>query len=172
MYRNYGQRAKYDHVVCGSNNRLDTLQAAVLRVKLGHLDDWNAARREHAERYSALLAQCPVVCPVEADYAESVYHLYVIRVEKRDELQAHLKEQGISTGIHYPIPIHLQPAYQGLGYQKGDFPVSERYAEQILSLPMYAELESAFVDLVTQAIERFTAQHSVEIVPEVLAYAG
>jgi dTDP-4-amino-4,6-dideoxygalactose transaminase len=171
-FRNYGQRAKYDHVVRGYNHRLDTLQAAVLRVKLEHLADWNAARRRHAQQYGALLAQSPVACPVEADFAESVYHLYVVRVERRDELQGYLQDQGIATGIHYPLPIHLQPAYQGLGYQPGDFPVSEQCAKRILSLPMYSELESESIDHVAQAIERFTHEHSLEPAYELLACAG
>jgi dTDP-4-amino-4,6-dideoxygalactose transaminase len=171
-FRNYGQREKYNHIVRGANHRLDTLQAAALRVKLEHLDDWNAARREHARRYGALLAQSLVVCPVEADYAESVYHLYVIQSENRDELQGYLRDEGIATGIHYPIPIHLQPAYQGLGYRPGDFPVSEQSAGQILSLPMYPELEPQLIDRVALAIERFTGQQSLEPVSDLLAYAG
>ena len=154
-YRNYGQRSKYDHVVRGYNHRLDTLQAAVLRVKLEHLADWNGARRENARQYNTLLAGCSAVLPIEADYAESVYHLYVIRVERRDELRAFLHDQGIATGIHYPIPIHLQPAYQGLGYRRGDFAVSERCAEQILSLPMYPELETGAIAYVADSIKRF-----------------
>jgi dTDP-4-amino-4,6-dideoxygalactose transaminase len=156
-YRNYGQREKYNHVVRGCNHRLDTLQAAVLRVKLDHLADWNAARRQHARQYDALLAQCPLVCPLEADYAESVYHLYVIRVQGRDELRDYLKDRGIATGIHYPIPIHLQPAYQGLGYRKGEFPVTERYAQQILSLPMYPELDSDAIVHVAGTIKGYLA---------------
>jgi dTDP-4-amino-4,6-dideoxygalactose transaminase len=172
MYRNYGQRAKYDHVVRGYNHRLDALQAAVLRVKLEHLAGWNAARREYAQQYNSLLAQCPVALPVEADYAESVYHLYVIRVKNRDELRGHLLDQGIATGVHYPTPIHLQPAYKELGYRSGDFPVSERYMTRLLSLPMYPELEPELIYRVTQAIECFMNQHSVESVPELLAYAG
>ena len=164
LLRNYGQREKYHHVSRGYNRRLDTLQAAVLRVKLKHLDEWNAARRRHAQLYDELLAHSPVVVPAEADYAESVYHLYVIRVEacpersrrNRDELRAYLQDKGIATGIHYPIPIHLQPAYRDLGYEKGSFPVTEEYAEQILSLPMYAELTPDSIEYVTEAISRIT----------------
>jgi dTDP-4-amino-4,6-dideoxygalactose transaminase len=138
--RNYGQREKYHHELKGYNRRLDTLQATVLRVKLPHMDAWNAARRDHARLYNELLAGSPAVTPCEADYAESVYHLYVVRVERREALQAYLREHGIATGIHYPVPVHMQEAYRDLGYQRGAFPVTERYAEQILSLPMYAEL--------------------------------
>jgi len=167
MLRNYGQREKYHHMVQGFNHRLDTLQAAVLRVKLKHLDDWNTARRQHAQLYRHLLAYSPVVTPVEAGYAESVYHLYVIRVEDRDELRAYLYDKGIATGIHYPISIHLQPTYRHLGYQKGEFPITERYAEQILSLPMYAELTPASIEYVAEAIRTFVSERRVEpLVPQ------
>jgi dTDP-4-amino-4,6-dideoxygalactose transaminase len=159
MLRDYGQSKKYHHIVRGYNHRLDTLQAAVLRVKLPYLDSWNAARLQHAKLYNKLFVDSPAVTPIEAGYAESVYHLYVIRINNRDELQAHLKAKGIATGIHYPVPIHLQPAYQDLGYQPGDFPVSERYAKQILSLPMYAELTSRSIEHVTQAIKDFVASY-------------
>ena len=156
MLRNYGQREKYNHLVRGFNRRLDTLQAAVLRVKLKHLDDWNAARRRHARRYDQLLADSPVTLPLEADYAESVYHLYVVRTDEREALMSFLQERGVSAGIHYPIPIHLQPAYEGLGYWKGDFPVSERYAAKIVSLPMYPELTPEFTRYVAKAVIEFT----------------
>lgn len=162
MLRNYGQREKYHHMVQGFNHRLDTLQAAVLRVKLKHLDAWTAARRQHARLYGELLAHSPVVSPVEADYAEAVYHLYVIRVEDRDGLRAYLQERGVATGIHYPLPIHLQPGYRDLGYNKGDFPVTEGYAEQILSLPMYAELTPASIEYVAEAIRTSVSEHRVE----------
>lgn len=155
MLRNYGQREKYHHVLRGYNHRLDTLQAALLRVKLKHLDAWNAARRQRARLYGELLAHSSVILPMEADYAEHVYHLYVIRIEDRDELRSHLHDKGIATGIHYPIPIHLQPAYRDLGYEKGSFPVTEEYAEQILSLPMYAELTPGSIEYVADAIRRF-----------------
>jgi dTDP-4-amino-4,6-dideoxygalactose transaminase len=169
MLRDYGQRKKHDHLVRGFNRRLDTLQAAVLRVKLGYLDDWNDARRQHAEQYDQLLASSPLVLPLEADYAESVYHLYVVRTDNRDVLRSYLHERGISTGIHYPIPIHLQPACQELGYQRGDFPVSERCAEQVLSLPMYPELTPEFIDYVVETIEQFDGQYNPE--PELAVYA-
>jgi dTDP-4-amino-4,6-dideoxygalactose transaminase len=152
MLRNYGQSEKYHHVLRGYNRRLDTLQAAVLRVKLKYLDRWNAARRQHARLYNNLLASSSVALPTEADYAEPVYHLYVVRLEDREKLQAHLRSKGISTGIHYPIPIHLQPAYQSLDYQQGDFPIAELYAGQILSLPLYPELSKEAVEYVAEAI--------------------
>jgi dTDP-4-amino-4,6-dideoxygalactose transaminase len=162
MLRDYGQREKYHHELLGYNHRLDTLQAAVLRVKLKHLDAWNAARREHAQLYGELLAHSPVVPPTEADYAEPVYHLYVIRVEHRDALRAYLRDKGIATGIHYPIPIHLQPAYGDLGYGRGDFPITERCAEQTLSLPMYAELTPGSIECVAEAIRDFVSECRVE----------
>lgn len=160
--RDYGQSEKYHHVIRGYNHRLDTLQAAVLRVKLKYLDKWNAARGQHAKEYNELLDQTVVILPVEADYAESVYHLYVIRVKDRDELRTYLHDKCISTGIHYPIPIHLQSAYSDLGYDKGSFPITEEYAEQILSLLMYAELTPLSIKSVAEAIRGFTTEHRTE----------
>lgn len=156
MLRDYGQRAKYQHAVLGYNRRLDTIQAAALRVKLRHLDDWNAARRGHARCYGELLAEITgIAIPAVPDYAAPVHHLYVIRVDRRDALRAVLQEKGISTGIHYPIPIHLQDAYRNLGYPAGSFPITERFAGQILSLPMYAELPSAAIEAVAAGIREF-----------------
>lgn len=152
QFRNYGQREKYHHLVRGFNRRLDTLQAAVLRVKLRYLDSWNAARQRHAHLYNQLLSDCEVATPSEATDVESVWHLYVIRTQHRSELQSKLASQGIATGIHYPIPIHLQPAYSELGYKKGDFPVTEQYAEQILSLPMYAELAPSSIKAISETL--------------------
>jgi dTDP-4-amino-4,6-dideoxygalactose transaminase len=160
--RDYGQREKYHHMLRGYNHRLDTLQAAVLRVKLRHLDAWNAARRQHAKLYGELLAHSPVVVPTEADYAESVYHLYVIRIKDRDRLRAYLREKGVATGIHYPIPIHLQPAYRDLGCEKGSFPITEDYASEVLSLPMYAELTPDSIECVAEAIRNFALEYGVE----------
>ena len=162
VLRNYGQREKYHHLVQGFNHRLDTLQAAVLLVKLKRLDVWNAARRHHAQLYRELLAYSPVVLPAEAGYAQAVYHLYVIRAKDRDGLRAYLQDRGVATGIHYPIPIHLQPSYRDLGYEKGSFPVTERYAKQILSLPMYAELTPASIGYVAKAIRGFVWEYGVE----------
>ncbi len=155
LLRNYGSTRKYHHMLRGYNRRLDTLQAAVLRVKLQHIDAWNAARRQHAQLYHQLLKDSPVRLSVTADYAEPVYHLYIVRVEDRDGLQAHLHDHGIATGIHYPIPIHLQPAYRDLGYSRGDFPITERCAEQILSLPMYPELTPELIEYVANAVLDF-----------------
>src|SRR2546423_3589386 len=140
MLRNYGQKEKYHHLFRGYNRRLDTLQAAVLRVKLNYLEKWNAARRRHAERYRLLIEKSQIITPSEAPYAEPVWHLYVVRVVQRDGLKEYLSSCGISCGIHYPVPIHLQPAYRALGYRKGDFPITDDYAQRIISLLMYAEL--------------------------------
>lgn len=155
MLRNVGQREKYCHELLGHNHRLDTLQAAVLAVKLPYLDYWNAARRKNADLYAELLGNTEVVIPTVAGYAEPVWHLYVIRANKRDELRQYLADRGIGTGIHYPIPIHLQPAYQSLGYKAGDFPVAERAADEIVSLPMYAELSADQVEYVVEHIKAF-----------------
>jgi dTDP-4-amino-4,6-dideoxygalactose transaminase len=167
MLRNYGQEEKYHHLIQGYNRRLDTLQAAVLRLKLKYLEEWNAARRQHADLYRRLLEGCGAVLPQEAEYAKSVWHIYVIRVHQRDAFREHLAGRGISTGIHYPIPIHMQPAYRELGYKRGDFPVTEEYAQRMVSLPMYAELTPDQIDFVAEAIREFasadsTSQLSVE----------
>ena len=138
--RNYGQRVKYVHTTIGTNSRLDTIQAAILRVKLRHLDRWNAQRGERAAQYNALLAGAGCEVPQIAANRTHIFHLYMVQVENRAEVQKILAERGISTGIHYPIPIHLQEASASLGYRQGDFPETERAAERILSLPMYAEL--------------------------------
>lgn len=152
ILRDVGQRQKYHHEVKGYNHRLDTLQAAVLRVKLKYLDEWNAARRQHASQYKELFTGTQVLTPEEAEYAEHVYHLYIIRIEDRDGLREHLNKRKVFTGIHYPIPIHLQRAYQDLGYQRGDFPITEQYADQILSLPMYAELTPEMIRHTVESI--------------------
>jgi dTDP-4-amino-4,6-dideoxygalactose transaminase len=157
MARNYGQREKYYHAIQGHNCRLDTLQAAVLRVKLPHLEERNRARRQHARLYQRLLEKAGVTVPAVAPYAEPVWHLFVIRSKRREALRAHLANERIATGIHYPIPIHLQEAYRDLGYRKGDFPVAERCAEQILSLPMYPELRPEMIERVAGEISDFQA---------------
>jgi dTDP-4-amino-4,6-dideoxygalactose transaminase len=152
MLRNYGQKEKYHHQFRGYNRRLDTIQAAILRVKLKYLEKWNASRRWNAKLYQESLEGAGVVTPVEAAGAESVWHLYVIRTENRDTLRESLISRGISPGIHYPIPIHLQPAYKDLGHKRGDFPITEGHAERILSLPMYAELNPELIQYVAQSI--------------------
>jgi dTDP-4-amino-4,6-dideoxygalactose transaminase len=161
--RDYGQQGKYNHVVLGYNHRLDTVQAAILRVKLRHLDAWNAARREHAALYSGLLRGAGVVTPVTAPFADPVWHLYVIRAEDRAGLQQALTAHGVNTGIHYPRPIHLQQAYRDLGYTPGDFPVTEQYAGQILSLPMYAELTPDRIAYVAETIREWGAASRLQL---------
>ena len=140
LLRDHGSGRKYHHEVVGYNFRLEGIQGAVLNVKLGHLDRWNRLRREHAALYNELLAGSGLLLPREMPYAEHVYHLYVVRAEGRDALQGELAAAGVQTGIHYPIPIHLQPAYASLGHQAGDFPEAERQARAVLSLPMFPEL--------------------------------
>lgn len=160
LLRDYGQSEKYHHVLIGYNHRLDTLQAAVLSVKLKYLDEWNDARRRHAEHYGRLLDRGQAIVPTEAEYAESVFHLYVVRIPERDGLRAFLHSKGIATGMHYPIPIHMQPAYRHLGYPEGSFPVTEAHARQHLSLPMYAELTPDSIEYVAQAIGQFVGNWS------------
>ena len=156
--RNYGQREKYYHDTIGTNSRLDSLQAAILRVKLRHLNAWNAARREHAAAYWELLADLPITLPLTHPQATHVYHLFVVQLEARDAVQKRLGEQGISTGIHYPVPIHLQEACASLGYRRGQFPVTEQAATRILSLPMYAELTRAQIEHTAAALRRPVVQ--------------
>jgi dTDP-4-amino-4,6-dideoxygalactose transaminase len=144
--RNYGQRQKYCHVSLAYNRRLDTLQAAVLDVKLRHLDRWNGRRAAIAARYRSLLADLPIQLPVVEPGREHVYHLFVIQTENRDAVLQGLKDAGIGAGIHYPIPIHQQPAYADLGYRDGSFPVAEAAAGRLLSLPVYPEMTDEQVD--------------------------
>jgi dTDP-4-amino-4,6-dideoxygalactose transaminase len=155
LLRNLGQRTKYNHEIKGYNRRLDTMQAAILRVKLAHLDHWNQERRRAAAEFSRLLHGQPVVAPSCPTDREAVYHLYVIQTDEREALQAHLTAAGIATGMHYPKPIHLQPAYQELGYQLGDFPVAEALANKILSLPIFPELTNDAVAYITEEISTF-----------------
>jgi dTDP-4-amino-4,6-dideoxygalactose transaminase len=149
---NYGQRVKYEHAVEGRNSRLDTLQAAILGVKLPHLDRWNAARRAHAAAYSRRLSR-RVHTPAVRAGVEHVFHLYVIETDRRDRLQQRLSDRGVHTGIHYPVPVHLQEAYSPLGYRRGAFAATEAAAERILSLPMYAELTGEQIEYVCEAID-------------------
>ena len=155
MLRNYGEETRYHHSVKGFNSRLDEIQAAILRVKLAHLDDWNDARRERAQHYASRLATLPIRLPIQAEWAHHIYHLYVIRSKQRDALQAFLKERGIGTLLHYPVPIHLQPAYEDLGLAQGAFPMSEAACDEVLSLPMWAEITEESIDRVAAAITEF-----------------
>lgn len=156
--RNCGQKQKYIHEYHPSNHRLDTLQAAILRIKLRYLERWIEARRIYALFYSHLLEDSHVIPPFEPPESRHVYHLFVIRTPKRDEIQAFLREKGIGTAIHYPIPLHLQPYYQSLAYKKGDFPVTEVLSGQILSLPMYPEMTVDQVCFVVDQITNFFRQ--------------
>jgi dTDP-4-amino-4,6-dideoxygalactose transaminase len=152
LMRNYGQRRKYDHVTMAWNRRLDTIQAAVLRVKLRHLDGWNEARRRHAARYDQLLDGCGLTLPAAGPKVEHVFHQYVVQTPGRDAVAAALAERGIATGMHYPIPIHLQEAYHGLGVGRGSFPVTEEASGRLLSLPMYPELRPDQVERVAEEL--------------------
>jgi dTDP-4-amino-4,6-dideoxygalactose transaminase len=153
--RNYGEEQRYVHTMRGHNSRLDELQAAVLRVKLRRLHAWNAARRERAAWYGALLADAPVAPLAEAPWAESVRHLYVVRSPARDALMAHLKARDVGCLVHYPIPVHLQPGWRDLGYAPGDFPAAEQACDEVLSLPMFPELTRAQCEEVAAAVRAF-----------------
>lgn len=152
LLRNYGARHKYYHEVKGHNHRLDTIQAAILRVKLKRLDLWNENRRRWASIYSKRLSAAGIQVPVEAEHAEHVYHLYVIRAPRRDSLAELLRADGIATGIHYPLPIHLQPVYTELKIAPGSYPITEQCAQEILSLPMYPELSAEEVQWVAERV--------------------
>ena len=154
MIRDHGQAKKYYHDIEGYNGRLDSIQAGWLSVKLRHLAKWNEARRALAHHYHELFAEAKdsVILPVEAPWTKGVYHLYVVRVPDREALQAHLTEAGIGTGIHYPIPLHLQKAYEHLGYKKGAFPVTERVTREIVSLPMFPQLNHSQQELVVRTV--------------------
>ena len=156
MLRDHGSMKKSRHILMGSNSRLDELQAAILRIKLRYLNQWNLRRRTLAFEYGRRLSELSeVVLPVEQPYARHVYHLYVIRVPSRDALQQWLSHQGIQTGIHYPIPIHLQEACRQFGYGEGSLPYTEAAAREILSLPMYPELTMDHVSYICQTIKDF-----------------
>lgn len=159
MLRDHGSAKKYYHDVEGYNGRLDSIQAGMLRIKLRHLSKWNAQRRQSARIYDQLLAPLrgSVVVPYQPSYTKSVYHLYVVRTPYRDELQKQLTEAGIGTGIHYPIPVHLQRAYVSMGWKSGDFPESEEAADQILSLPMFAGLQTSQQQRVAEVVTEFAS---------------
>jgi dTDP-4-amino-4,6-dideoxygalactose transaminase len=154
MLRDWGQDRKYHHVLKGYNFRMDGIQGAILRVKLRHLEDWTNARRSHASAYNRLLADSGIATPFEAPYGRHVYHVYAVRTTERAALQRTLQSNGIGSGIHYPVPVHLQPAYADLGYGPGDFPRSERAADEVLSLPLYPELSHTALEQVAAAIRQ------------------
>jgi len=153
-YRDHGQKKKYYHSMIGWNDRMDGLQGAVLSVKLKHLPAWNEARRKNAQLYNRLLSDMDcVITPVEADAAKHVYHIYAIRVQDREVLMKALAEKDVHCGIHYPIPLHLQEAYRFLGCEKNSLPVTERCVNELLSLPMFAELTQAQIKEVCEQIK-------------------
>jgi dTDP-4-amino-4,6-dideoxygalactose transaminase len=160
MIRDHGQAKKYYHDIEGYNGRLDSIQTGILSVKLKHLTEWNGKRRERAEEYNRLLAasEAGVQTPYEPSWSRAVYHLYVVRTEDREGLMAHLGKTGIGSGIHYPIPLHRQRAYETLGYKLGDFPICEEIATEIVSLPMFPSLTAEQQKRVVQEIVAFNAQ--------------
>ncbi len=156
MLRDHGRTDKYLHEYIGVNSRLDTLQAAILDVKLAHMDEWNEARRAVAAKYDAALSEFAwLTAPAEIASGRHIYHLYVIQCARREELRLYLSDNGIGVGIHYPVPLHLQPAFRSLGYGAGDFPVAERLADSILSIPMYPEMTATQQRRIVQAIGAF-----------------
>jgi dTDP-4-amino-4,6-dideoxygalactose transaminase len=163
MLREHGQAKKYYHDIEGYNGRLDSLQAGILSVKLRHLAEWNRKRQAAARRYDELLSSVEgVTAPQQPEWSRSVYHLYVVRVQDRAGLQKHLADANIDTGIHYPLPLHLQQAYKHFGYKQGDFPVTEKVAAEILSLPMYPQLEAEQQQRVVQKAAEFVAVGSLQ----------
>ncbi len=154
MLRDWGQEKRYHHVLKGFNYRMDGIQGAVLRVKLRYLEQWTEARRSHAKHYDALLRESNVVTPVEVPGRRHVYHIYAIRTHDRANLERLLHAEGVQTGLHYPIPVHLQEAHRDLGYQPGDFPHSEAAADQVLSLPIFPEMTPTQVEQVALAVRQ------------------
>jgi len=156
MIRNYGQSKKYHHDFIGHNSRLDEIQAAILRVKLKYLDEWNQKRRRNAKKYNEFLEELEdIKTPIEKNFAKHVYHLYVIKCKNRDGLKEYLESKGILTGLHYPVPIHFQKAYTWLGYAENSFPVAEKTAREILSLPMFPELTEEEIAYVCDKIKEY-----------------
>jgi dTDP-4-amino-4,6-dideoxygalactose transaminase len=153
--REHGSTVRYYHDEVGFNYRMEGIQGAVLGVKLPHLKKWTQERQRVAKRYTELLAGTPLQLPQQATYAESVWHLYVVRHPRRDELKAHLDANGVGCALHYPLPLHLQKCYASLGYKAGDFPSAERAANQCLSLPIYPELTDAQILRVVEVVKGF-----------------
>lgn len=153
LLRNHGRKDKYNHIVEGYNFRMDTLQAAVLSVKLKHLDEWTDKRRDRAALYNRLLADSGVVTPKEAEYSRHVYHVYCIRSKNRDKIIETLNKNNIAAGIHYPVPLHLQPCYEYLKYKKGDLPVTEMITQEIVSLPIYPELSDEQITIICDIVK-------------------
>jgi dTDP-4-amino-4,6-dideoxygalactose transaminase len=152
MLRDWGQDTKNHHLLPGYNYRMEGIQGAILRVKLRYLEEWNDARKKHAIQYNELLSGSGIRTPFVSNNSRHVYHIYAIRIKERDAKQIELMRRGIHTGIHYPTPVHLQPAYSALGHGPGDFPFSEQAASEVLSLPIYPELDKASIDYVAQSV--------------------
>lgn len=164
MLRDHGSAKKYYHDIEGYNGRLDSIQAGILQVKLRHLSEWNQKRREAAARYKELLSSVEeITLPFEPAWSKSIFHLYVVAVSERDELLKHLQSENVGHGIHYPVPVHLQKAYQNLGYREGDFPVAERASRNLLSLPMHPYLTNEEQVRVAKAIEGFCSAHPTAV---------
>ncbi len=163
VLRIQGSKPKYYHSLVGCNSRLDAIQAAVLSVKLNYLDDWNEARRKNAENYNRLFAGMELVTPYAEEHNYHIYNQYVIRVERRDKLQDFLKEQEVGTAIYYPVPLHLQKCYSGLGYKQGDLPESEKAAKEVLALPIYPELSREQQEQVAGFIQRLAGVYETAI---------
>ncbi|MBP1712312.1 MAG: DegT/DnrJ/EryC1/StrS aminotransferase [Deltaproteobacteria bacterium] len=159
MIRDHGQAKKYYHDLEGYNGRLDAIQAGLLGIKLKSLPEWNEKRRQNAAFYTKYFSQpptsCPLLPPFIPDWAKPVFHLYIARVAQREKLQAYLNENGIGTGLHYPVPVHLQKAYQGKGYKEGDYPITEKVSKEIISLPMFPELTKEQIGFVVEKINDF-----------------
>jgi dTDP-4-amino-4,6-dideoxygalactose transaminase len=156
--RDQGQSKKYYHERVGYNYRMEAIQGAVLGVKLKHLEEWNAARRRHADVYRRELADLGLRLLEVPPDCESVYHIFPLFTEQRDELRKHLHASGVSTGVHYPIPVHLQPGFRKLGYNEGDLPETERVCREVLSLPLYPELTNDMLLEITDSVRQFCRQ--------------
>jgi dTDP-4-amino-4,6-dideoxygalactose transaminase len=157
ILRAHGSNPKYYHAQLGYNSRLDEIQSAALRIKLRHLDDWNNARAKNATYYDKKLAELPVVTPYRAENRKHIFHLYNVQTEDRDGMLAHLKENGIASGIYYPVPLHLQEVYKPLGYKEGDLPHSETIAKKMFALPLYPELTEETIDEIVAVVRNYFA---------------
>lgn len=160
MLRDHGSRVRYQHEMLGTNSRLDEMQAAILRVKLPHLEEWNAARQAHAQVYTEQLQGVVATVPIVRSGCAHVFYVYVVQVQEREQFRQALVQAGIATGIHYPIPVHLQPACAHYGYRRGSLPVTEAAAERIVSLPMYPELTAEQIQTVVDAVKSSVVLHA------------
>jgi dTDP-4-amino-4,6-dideoxygalactose transaminase len=164
MLRDWGQEKKYHHVLRGYNYRMDGIQGAILRVKLRHLPEWTDARRRHAAAYNVLLRGTGLITPTEMAYSRHVYHVYAVRTAEREALQAALQNAGVQTGIHYPVPVHLQEAHADLGYREGQFPNSELAAREVLSLPMFPEMTVSQIEGVASAVAAAVRADAAQVI--------